>query len=301
MRAISIGAVLGALAITLAAPALGGEQEDPSLGDTFSGKEGGVSYYRDEASFNPVSHYISVEAGCDTQDFKLIGGGAASAAAFSTTYLASGRGIDYADNDTKQDDGWFASGYGDSNFLASYSICRKGGGLKYVRKEIKDGASPIRGGKVSCGGKKWHVTAGAAFISPSESWTNSSWPYDSNDRGSEPDDGWRAKVYDTAGGPGGFSMYAICSKEDKLRYRDASSAPFAAGGAAMVPADCRGEEQVVGGGALVSGSTGEAHLIESAPFDRGDEGFVPDDRWRTTAYNRSGEAKTLRTFAICRR
>jgi len=294
-------AVAGALAVGGAA--LAGEQENPNIGDEVAGKAGGLRYSADSQAFNPANvGYATNDAGCGHPSWHLVGGGSAASGPSDDVQLASGRGIDFTDPDDRVDDGFLASGYGATGgAITSFSICRPGGGVKYVRVEVPDGSSGLRTGQAHCGGRRWHVSAGSTFIATSESWTNSSHPFDGGDRDRTPDDGWRGRVFDTANGPGGFYIYAICLRGTALRYGKAQPVTIADEEARTRVARCRRKEHVVGGGAKLTGPISRGRLIATHPSDSGDVGSVPDDRWRAGAFNVSGLEKRLTTYAICLR
>jgi hypothetical protein len=297
-RAAATGIVLVGLAT---APAIAGEQQDPNIGDEFLGKANGLRYASDANAFNPLNNdFASVDVGCGPSAWHQLGGGVGTFGETSATYAASGRGVDFGDTGDDVDDGVYASGYGPKGgTVTGYSICRRGAGLEYERKEMPDGAGAGRTGTIRCTGANRRVSSGSAFISTSGSSTNSSYPIDGPDKGRVPDDGWKGRVVDTAGGPGGFSMYSVCTR-DSLNYVRARRRMVPTGTARNKTAACANSQQVVGGGVKVSGAIAQARLLESVPVDDGDAGVVPDDGWRGAVFNAGGPAKRLSVYAICR-
>jgi hypothetical protein len=84
-----------------------------------------------------------------------------------------------------------------------------------------------------------------------------------------------------------------------LAYEKRGATGLDAGEAASRTAVCGHGRHVLGGGLRISGPQNEARAASSFPFDGGDRHQVPDDGWKSTAYNLSGGSKTLTTFAIC--
>ena len=299
---IAFGLAAG-LALVFGAVSQAGMQADPNISDEPQGKSGGLRYSSDSNAFDPLNFgFASVDSGCGPPSWHRLGGGSSTFGDPAESYLQSGRPVDFGDVDDDPDEGFGASGIGlKGGTVTAYSICRKGGGIKYVRKEIADGTSAGRTAIVRCGGPRLRVTSGTFGISPAASWTNSSHPLDGADNGKVPDDGWQGRVRDGAGGPGGFTAYATCTRSDRLGYEKTKPVSIAEDSSRKRSAHCANDQQVVGGGVKISGPIIEARLIANEPRDDGDPGSVPDDGWRGGAANIAGGSKQLTVYAVCRR
>jgi hypothetical protein len=289
------------LALVPSITASAGTPVDPNLGDTILGKAGGVRYASDPAAYDAMSSFAEVEVGCGGPRWHLIGGGSAAGGADPLKWDAASRPYDYDDPDTLGDDGWLAQGFGPSGSeVTGYSICVRDGDLSYPIKTIADSPTGSRTGYVSCGGARWQVTNGSAFIATTGSWVQSSFPKDGRDADTVPGDGWKGTVYDAIGGTGSFGMYAVCAAGVDLSYVRGTPATLVAGSGAITrKVACRASEHVVGGGAKWSGPADKARLASSFPYDGPDVDDVPDDGWQTRPYGMSGADKTVTPFAIC--
>lgn len=293
-------ALLVAMALLVSAPtaAIGGEQVDPNLGDDVLGRSGGVRYSSETTAMN-VDGNGTVDVGCGAPRWHALSGGSASGGPVAQAWQSHGRPLDFSDGDEIEDDGWYTGGDGVVGApFTGYSICVDEGAIRYRRAEIEDQPSSDRAGVVTCGGARWHVAGGSAFIATSDSWVNATYPWDGPDGDVKPDDGWQGKVHDTIGGAGGFFVNAICTLGD-LRYVRRAPVAVEAGTAATRRVACPEGEPAVGGGARVSGSADRARLVTTRPYDDGDQGSTPDDGWEVRAYNVSGADKKVTAYAIC--
>lgn len=292
---IAVGLVLG-----LGASALGGEPIDPNLEDDLLGSAGGFRYARDADPYNPSnSGYAFPQAGCGGPANHATGGGAELGGPLATRRLAVSRPVDFGDDDPDYDDGWDASGYGGpGGTLTAYAVCARFESLQYVRRDVPDSPTGIRSAKVRCGGGR-HVLGGGIFIATSESFVNSTYPYDGSDRDRRPDDGWAGRVLDTVGGIGGMEAYAICKAGPMPTYRRATARGVEAGSAGGPRARCPRAEHVSGGGVRISGPGNRGAVTGTRPIDRGDGDEVPDDAWRGSGLNLSGTPKRVTAFAVC--
>jgi hypothetical protein len=298
------GAALLCVLLILISPtiAFGGVQQDPNIGDEVLGGSGGLRYRSDSVTFDAVSGYATAEVGCGGPRWHLLGAGSESGGSASEAWQQSSRPIDHTDPDANGDDGWYASGMGPSTAeITAYSICIRDDAIDYPSNVVADSPSGLRYGSVGpCPGARWHVTTGSTFIATSDSWTNSSYPWDGGDGGKTPDDGWQGHVFDTAGGSGGFSMYAVCVRDEDLRYAKRGPVSISAGQSVDRSVGCNMEgEHVVGGGARLTGPADRGRLVASFPYDGADADDVPDDGWRIRVYNLSGSDKQVTAFAIC--
>lgn len=295
----------GALSAAIAMVAVGGSLAlaggpiDPDGGDDFVGKAGKLRYAQDAQLAATGSALL---AGCGKEGHRLIGGGGTISGPADQSFLTIARPWDFIDADDDADDGWWADGNGPPGTAASVTaICRKPVNVKYLTAAIAAG-SQSRAGEIDCGGKRWHVTTGSAFPSASGSWTHSSYPIDDTDRGSTPDDGWAVRLF-SGSSVSASTMYAICVKKLKLRYKHGPATTLGTSSVSertgTREVSCGKRANVVGGGASVSGLINRGRLLATVPTDSGDKGEVPDDRWRATAYNLGGTATTMESFAIC--
>ena len=104
---------------------------------------------------------------------------------------------------------------------------------------------------------------------------------------------------DTAGGPGGFDIYAVCAAGLELRYVRGTPVSVSAGFDVLVKAACGPGAHVVGGGARVEGPVSRERLVSSAPYDGPDADTIPDDGWKVRIYNVSELDKQATPFSIC--
>ena len=295
LPAVAIGLVLG-----LGASALGGEPIDPNLDDTVLGSAGGFRYASDADPYNPSnSGYAFPRAGCGGPAYHATGGGAALSGPLEKRRLSASRPLDFGDDDPDFDDGWDASGHGGpGGSITAFAVCARFESLRYVRQDVPDSPTGIRAAKVPCPDGR-HVLGGGIFIATSESFVNSTYPYDGADRDRKPDDGWAGRVLDTIGGFGGMEAYAICKGGPLPTYRKAAASGVEENSAAGPKARCPRAEHVSGGGVRISGPGNRGAVTGTMPLDRGDAGNAPDDAWRGSGLNLSGTPKRVTAFAIC--
>ena len=295
-----VGALAVAIAVIALSAALGfaGVAEDPSLGDDFTGNAGKLRYAQDAVLADAGAGL----AGCGSGPHRLIGGGMAVGGPANESFLGGARGYEYPQGGGDPDAGWYALAEGPpGTAVSATAICRKGGKLRYLQEEIPTNGTQLRSGEIDCGGRKWQVTTGSAFLSTFSSWVHSSYPVDDGDRKRVPDDGWAVRVFTQS--VGGAFVHAICAKKLDLRYKQRAASTI---GTTSVSdrtenrdVSCGKRRNVVGGGADVSGLINRGRLLVTAPVDSGDRGDTPDDRWHVTAYNLGGSSTTMKPFAIC--
>jgi hypothetical protein len=285
----------------LALPAISsaGTAPDPNTHDTWLGTTGGIRYATDSAAYDPTNNnFIDVYAGCGAPNWHLFGGGSLAAGGVAKSFDEADRPDDYLDADTNLDDGWLANGKGTIPAkLHAYTACMKHA-ASYPFHIVANDSSGSRTASIACPGTQ-RVTQGSMFIATSNSWITSTYPYDGPDMDSIPDDGWRGSVFDTAGGIGGFSDYAVCSKGLKLHYLKSSTTNVKVKSAATIKVPCPAEQHVIGGGERLTGSQSAGRLIGSFPYDGPDNDKIPDDGWKAKVYNLDGSAKQLTGWAIC--
>ena len=287
--------------VVLALPQAGtaGTPVDPNTHDTILGTTGGIRYATDSAVYEASNNnFIDVEAGCGGPHWHLFGGGSLASGGVAKSFDEADRPDDYLDADTNLDDGWLADAIGTPPAkLHAYTACMKHAAT-YPFQDLPNDSSGNRTASIACPGTQ-RVTQGSMFIATVNSWITSSYPYDGPDKDTIPDDGWRGSVFDTLGGIGGFSDYAICSKGLKLHYFKSPPTKVKVKSAGTVKVPCTPDQHVVGGGERLTGTQSTGRLIGSFPYDGPDKGKIPDDGWQTKVYNLGGGPKQLTGFAIC--
>ena len=294
--AAALAALLGAL-IAGGSVAPAGISMPPGDGDDLIAKSKGVRYSFD----GRLADAGSAEAGCEVQPWRLTGSGAALTGTTLEAALAGLGPVAFGDSNDKPDDGSFAFGSGsDGAAVTAAAVCVRTGSMRYVRRELPPVTESPRVAAMSCGGGRWHVTGGGAYIDTAGSWVGSSYPYDGSDRNRQPDDGWKVHVLDL--GAEGFFVFAYCTKSKRLTYRQTKPVTIATADDLTRRARCQRKSSVIGGGARVGGLINRGRIYATLPYDSGDQGNAPDDGWRASAQNLSGgEERTLKTFAICQR
>jgi hypothetical protein len=117
-------------------------------------------------------------------------------------------------------------------------------------------------------------------------------PYDSKDRGHDPDDGWTATADNVLSESDNLYAYAECAPLGGLDY---VSKPFkvAGGHRGKRSAKCPDGELVLGGGLTQNGALGKV-LVTGTLYDAS-----TDKAWNARFDNVGGKKIHARTFAIC--
>lgn len=124
-------------------------------------------------------------------------------------------------------------------------------------------------------------------------------PWDGEDAGKTPDDGWRVVTSNTDDGPHDMRAVAICVRKGSYRYRKATRS-VESGLYRNLAVSCRDDEQVVGGGGVISGTHPSIQLASSGPFDGADGDADNDDGWDVAAHQNTGTGDlSLTAWAIC--
>lgn len=290
-------AIVSVASLLAASAALAGSDPDPNTDDFDYGTSGGLRYRSDVEAFN--MGYARAVAGCGSEEFNTIGGGVRLAGPSAADHrIASTVPYDWYDLDDEAEDGWLASGLGATpGNVLTFSICASGATPNYHRYDVPNSSGPVRSAKRACGSGNGRVTGGGGRIATSGSFLSQSYPFDGNDGDKRPDDGWAIRVYDTAGGPGGMNVNAVC-RAGPVSYTSAKDNVAPHHSAASL-ADCPAGTHVTGGGAKLAGPAGKVHLASSYPFDDGDGNLTPDDGWKTGGYNGSTRKRGLTVYAIC--
>lgn len=184
-----------------------------------------------------------------------------------------------------------------SNELNVYegTVCTTDANPSYPRKRVATPKRKRTAATVSCTGGG-HVLSGGGFVTgPTGSQRLvASGPFDSNDRGRQPDDGWRVAVDNLGTKRRALTAVAICARVPGLTYRKREfRAPKRARTHAI--ATCPAGQSVLGGGVRHSVPFASTALVASAYPS------ANPTRWVTEIDNLGGKAATGRAFAICHR
>lgn len=281
--------------------AFAGSTPDPNTADKSLGKAGKLRYASDSDPLKlSNSGYAFPIAGCGPETYNTVGGGVRMPGPDpGTRRIAGSKPFDWYDTDSLPEDGWSVSGFGGSaGKLTSYAICAKGVNLEYKSGTVPEQPKAVRTFGIACPGDT-DVIGGGSQIATSQSYINSSYPYDNGDKGKAPNNGWAVRVFDTIGGSGGFQVFAICAKQEKVSYKTATAKKLKSNHASNQKLSCPKGEHAVSGGSKVSGPGDGAHLEGSYPFDSGDKGKVPDDGFKLSTFNDHGSKKNVRSTLIC--
>ncbi len=300
-KPVTVIVISAALAIGGASAALAGTEPDPNDGDVVLGTAGGLRYSAEVLPLSGTVHYNHPEAGCGRQTRHAVGGGwLITGAPLSGRKGESQQPVDYvSDADTYPDEGWSASAFAsvDGN-VTGFAICERGTMPAYQLHEELNGTTHVRTANLQCAPGTGHIVGGGVSIATSNSYTIASRPADGPDADHRPDDGWFGKVYDTnASGIGGFGSSSVC-QTGVVHYEHASAHAQPGHSVAKV-ARCPAGTHVADGGGTISGPGDQVHLAGSYPVDTADGGHVPDDGWKTLAFNGSGSKQKLSTYAVC--
>jgi hypothetical protein len=292
--------VIGALtAAVLAAGAAA-----PANGDSNLGTIAGLTYIQgdpDPSAPAPPPRALVSKATC-TAGTHVVGGGAATGSsppnpAAAEFWLNRSRPFDGADSDSRPDDGWIARGYnrfGTSKQLSSYAICLSGA-VRYPTAFASAVAGEGMAARATCP-SGMHVAGGGASIAgaATESYLNSSHPFDSDDADTRPDDGWRARGFNRSGPRKRLNVYAQCV--DPLpRYASASADVSDV----LLFTACPAGTHAMSGGGLATGAPNRAFLVNHFPYaamvNPPDTGFAV---WIHNAIG--GPAVPVRSYVACK-
>lgn len=141
-----------------------------------------------------------------------------------------------------------------------------------------------------------HVTGGGLLSGATydETTIADSFPLDSPDSGSKPDDGWGATIDNQSAGSRGVTIYAICAKQ-MPKYRSKSFDTDLPAGIVKCP---RGTAPA-GGGLTTQGTYAEnAYALTSIPQDGDDAGTRPDS-WLASAETPGNLELPATAFVVC--
>lgn len=169
----------------------------------------------------------------------------------------------------------------------------RSGGFAYVTRTFNQAPQRLATFAAPCP-RGTHVYGGGERIKHADATANSpyvahAFPYDSRDRDSRPDDGWRATTWVL--GENTVHVYAICARP--LPRYSQSAWTVDPGVRKLIYVNCPAGYAVVGGGSPGAGATIET---SSWPFDGGTAG---NDYWELYSDNYSSRSQTVTAIAIC--
>jgi hypothetical protein len=292
-------AVLALALLGWSAIAAGGSEPNPNTGDSVLGTAGGLRYSSDTANLAPGNNdYGHSTAGCGPDTRSTVGGGAKIAGSPSGSRKIEGtRAYDWYDVDTLPNDGWSASGYGSPvGTISAFAICETGTPVYLVVTE-PGSAHQVRSATEYCANPNQHVVGGGVSIATSSSFVSASYPADGADADHRHDDGWSARVLDPVGGAGGMYVDVVC-QAGPVSYPTAKG-QAGPGHDVSLTVSCPGGSHVSDGGGRITGPGAKVQLESSYPIDGADADSVPDDGWKTIAFNHSASNQTLTAYAVC--
>jgi hypothetical protein len=264
------------------------------------GGKRGLHYWYEEGStpIDPGEHTFTL-AECPGDP--VVGGGAGLTGPADEAHLSATVG--YEDGaDGRRDDAWYGEGMstaGSPKGLDAWAICRPSGrsGLRY--DYVTKTADPSSGTRISARCEDSRVVSGGIYGSDPGITVNTTAPFDGGDDDTKPDDGWTARIYNSAPATAFPAMSIVCARPrvGELRYRSASDAP-GTDNVATPTALCPDRTAVIGGGFSVKGPADAAWLSYTAPNSDDLDG-VPSDGWVSYAYRSGAGASAFRTQAIC--
>ena len=281
-------ALLGGIAVALVAAAV-------------ASGGGGPFVYTDASTTITNNGQNFARAGCGGGP--VTGGGVFLSGSDLGAEVNSSSPHDDNDANRRPDDGWEGWGINDGSdktyAMTVEVICAQAMQPIYRDKLFEFARNSHHTGRRSCPSGTIVAGGGASVAGTGlDDELVASFPYDDDDRGAQPDDGWAATA--NSGDDRGFiTVYAICSTTGGLRYVERSKVG-AADDQFNVKARCREDERVAGGGAKVSKPGQDAEIASLHPFDDDDPESLPDDGFQGWANNQGPGERRLTTFAICR-
>lgn len=259
-----------------------------SAGAAVIGRSGGLAYVSKEKTLKqaPADETSAATSVFCPKGYKALGGGASVAGPPATTFLSS--------NTNQTNSSWYASAYhsnAGSKTLEVFGICSKSKRIFNARALATVDAAPAVGhGTAACPSGEV-ISGGALFIGEDTDWfLNTTEESVSN--------GWEVYAQHRSGSSSSLLVDVICKAGPDPDRRSATTS-LPVGATKTVKKSCPADEVAAGGGGLLGGDAGEAHILASAPYDGGDKGKVPDDGWRLKARNDVGAAKMVKVDVVC--
>ncbi len=177
--------------------------------------------------------------------------------------------------------------------LTAYTMCTTAK-VKYVEASKQHLAVATGKIKVKCPNRK-HVVGGG--IDAGQRSIESTYPFDSKDKGKKPDDGWKA----TTSGLQAATVEAVaaCSPVEP-RYTKETKTLSPSTTSAVIP-NCKGDTNLASVGAHLSGPIQYGSINTLHPRDDGDAGSVPGDEAVVNMGNDGSnpDSEKLTGYAIC--
>jgi hypothetical protein len=269
----ALTATLIAGVATLAAPGSAGAEN--------LGTAGSLTYMRDSVLSVTPGTTASPVVECPAGQH-LTGGGIDAVRGYPYGILNSSNPVDGSDGNSRPDDAWIGrvvNTSADTLPADAYAICS--GGRPKVRSSTVHVQPDQPGAARAACPSGTHVTGGGADqngFTIADAWVTVSLPLDGPDRGTAPDDGWRARVFNSSGDRESLSVFALC-RSASPRYHTATGgfANNSAGTNLGLPCGAR---HVAGAGGAVSGAPRLHWLSGLWPRDEpaaAEEDSVPDD------------------------
>ena len=271
----------------------------PATADTDLGTVDGLTYIQgdpDGPAAPPVA--LASTATCPTGT-SVVGGGAAYSSSTTSApaefWLNRSRPFDGSDPDTRPDDGWTGQGFnrfGTNKAFGAYAIC-SAGAIRYAAANASAPAGAGMTAKATCPGGLHVAGGGAGVFGPAKNaYLNSSHPFDSNDPGIKPDDGWRARAFNRAGPRKALKVHAECVAETP-RYptQSTTSTDF------LLFTPCPSGTHGMSGGGSLSGDPRRGFINVAYPFASSTN---PPDAGFVVGLHAIGGALNGRSYAVCK-
>jgi hypothetical protein len=292
--------VVGGLAVFVAG-LLGVSLVAVALADDPPESIGGVTYRHDITAVPMPGQYL-VDVACPGGTH--VSGGGSFSESGTKGRMQMSAPADGPDADHQPDDLWrarhaFVTGEGGES-LNAHVIC-VGATPTYVSRTTTIHPGQAGSVRAPCG-NGLHVLGGGAALprTGSAAFVNSTYPYDSGDAGSAPDDGWTARAFNGTGADRTLRVTAMCSGASPTYQM--GTHPIAPGTAGFAHSSQCAGRHLVGMGAKMSGRAKDATISAVATEDGADADSVPDDAVTAGAAVGAGSptSDTLTAFGVCR-
>jgi hypothetical protein len=281
------------LIVALASAAASATALAVSLGDA-----GGVSY-RYHASHAAAAHTADSRTDCP-RGKSPTGGGyqLSSGMGFDQYEVAASKPFNSADKGRTPDDGWEVRGQqADHGATASsYAICAAG---KHVYVAKAEHAEDLSRARVKCPGRSHVLGGGGTLGKPATSALIASFPIDTGDQDTKPDDGWEAWGYAPVDDK--LRAFAVCSHH-KPAYHVATDS-LNPGSGSRLSAMCDAGQHLLGVGGRAGSAPSQTALVQLAAPDDFNHDQVYDEAGAIFATNAltATSAVDSQAYAICTR
>jgi hypothetical protein len=182
-----------------------------------------------------------------------------------------------------------------------YAVCEPGT-HGYPSTSVRVNAGKTATAKIPCGPGAHVLDGGIKALEPEGpgAGINSSYPYDSSDRGNTPDDGWKVRLFNGTPEDGKAKAIAVCRKAPASYFKE-STLVVPSSSTAAIPA-CPASKHVLGLGIKLKHDASEGVPRALRPRDLSADGdTVTDDDVLANAANAAGAATTkkLTGYAVC--